>query len=85
MKIIPSKKFIDEAQKILKKDPKQRVKLEKTLNLIRTNIKYLSLRLHKLSGTENYSVSMDKSLRIIIHLEGENIFLLKIGTHEEVY
>ncbi len=85
MKIIPSKKFIDEAQKILKKDPKQRVKLEKTLNLIRTNIKYPSLRLHKLSGTENYSVSMDKSLRIIIHLEGENIFLLKIGTHEEVY
>ncbi len=85
MIIIPSKRFVGEAKKLFKKDSKYKVKLEKTLSLLQTNCKHPSLRLHKLSGTENYSVSIDLSIRIILHFEGENIFLLRIGTHDEVY
>jgi len=131
MKLIPSRKFVSEAQKFLKKNPlynrfaktphfsagdegkagfqaspeasskaveslrektlgfqpreAYKVKLEKTLNLLRSNYRHPSLRLHKLSGTGNHSVSVDKSVRIILNLEGENIFLLRIGTHDEVY
>jgi len=85
MNVIPSKRFISEARKLLKKNPLSGVKLEKTLYLLRTNCKHPSLRLHKLSGTENYSVSVDRSIRIISHFEGETVFLLRIGTHNEVY
>ena len=85
MNIIPSKKFTEEAKKILRKNPKYKEKLIKTLSLLKTNCWHPSLRLHKLSGADNYSISVDKSIRIIINLEGENIFLLRIGTHDEVY
>lgn len=85
MNVVPSKKFIGEAQKLLKKNPPYGVKLEKALYLLRTNCKHPSLRLHKLSGTENYSISVDKSIRIILHFDGEEIFLLRIGTHDDVY
>lgn len=85
MKIVPSKKFANEVEKLLKKNPQYKVKLEKALNLLRINCKHPSLRLHKLSGTENYSVSIDRSIRIIFNLDSEIIFLLRIGTHDEVY
>lgn len=85
MNIIPSKGFTEEAKKFLRKSPQHKEKLTKTLNLLRANCRHPSLRLHKLSGGENYSVSIDRSIRIIVHLDGENIFLLRIGTHDEVY
>jgi len=85
MNVIPAKKFVVEAGKFLKKNPRYRVKLEKTLYLLKIDCKHPSLRLHKLSGNENYSISIDLSIRIILHFEGENIFLLRIGRHEEVY
>ena len=85
MIIIPSKRFSIEAKKLLKKNSQYQVKLEKTLFLLQANCKHPSLRLHKLSGTENYSISVDLSIRIILHFEEEKIFLLRIGTHDEVY
>lgn len=85
MIIIPSKKFVSEAQKFLKKNPQYKEKLEKTLYLLKANPKHPSLRLHKLSGCENYSISIDISIRILLHFEKDKVFLLRIGTHDEVY
>jgi mRNA-degrading endonuclease YafQ of YafQ-DinJ toxin-antitoxin module len=57
----------------------------KTLVLLGVNLLYPSLRLHKLSGTQNYSVSVNMSIRIIFHKDQDYLYLLRIGTHEEVY
>ena len=49
------------------------------------DINHPSLRLHKLSGRNNWSVSVSKSYRIMINLDNGIIFCVKSGTHEEVY
>lgn len=49
------------------------------------NIYHPSFRLHKLIGQENYSISVDMKIRIIIHLDEDKIFLLRIGNHKQVY
>lgn len=85
MILVTSKRFDDDLRRLLKKNPLLRKKVSKCLNLLRKNPDYPSLRLHKLSGRENFSVSVDRSIRIILHFEGETIFLLRIGTHDEVY
>ncbi len=61
-------------------------KVEKTMNLLVKDPFYPSLRLHKLKNRgPDYSVSVDMSIRIILRIEGDNILLLNIGTHDEVY
>lgn len=44
-----------------------------------------SLRLHKLSGQVTYSISVTMSIRMIVVFRGDDIHLLRIGTHEDVY
>ncbi|MEK7457951.1 MAG: hypothetical protein AAB612_00470 [Patescibacteria group bacterium] len=44
-----------------------------------------SLRLHRLSGQSVYSISVTMSIRMIVAFRGDDIHLLRIGTHEDVY
>ena len=60
-------------------------KVAKTLNLIIQNPKHPSLRLHKLEGDNYWSISVDKSIRVLIIFENEIIYAYHIGKHEEVY
>lgn len=85
MILITGNRFDGELRKLLKKNPPFRSKINKCLNQLRKNPNYPSLKLHKLSGSENFSVSVDQSIRIVLHLEGDKVFLLRIGTHDEVY
>jgi len=86
LELIVSKRFEKDLSKLLKSNPRLEKKVEKTLNLLIKNPKYPSLRLHKLSGLgENYSISVDMNIRIIINIEDGKIFLLRIGSHDEVY
>lgn len=85
MTIIAGLRFDKELDKILKRNPVIAKKIYKTLGLLARNKSYPSLRLHKLTGCEDYSISVDMSIRIIIRIKGEDIFLLRIGKHEEVY
>lgn len=62
-----------------------KTRIAKTLSLMRKDIHHPSLRLHKLSGQNNWSISVTKSIRIIANIVGHNIYLLRVGKHEEVY
>jgi len=85
MEIVAGKKFSENLKDLVSGNPSSSTKVEKKLLILLENPKHPSLRLHKLSGTNNYSISVDLSIRIILHFEGDKIFLLKIGKHEEVY
>lgn len=52
---------------------------------MRNDLKHPSLRWHKLEGSRYYSISVDMSVRIIVAIDEDEIYLLRIGKHEEVY
>jgi len=85
MIVVASKQFISRLEKLLNRDNHIESRVTKTLELLRKNINYPSLRLHKLKGCDNYSISVNKSLRFIINIKENKIALLDIGTHDEVY
>ncbi len=83
MELITCSKFDSDLHHFLSKNPEYKPK--KCFSLILSNIYHPSLRLHKLVGQENYSISVDMKIRIIIHLDEDKIFLLRIGNHNQVY
>lgn len=83
--VVLSRSFKKELGKQIKHNAKLRGKVEKTLLHLNTNINNRSLRLHKLSGTEYWSVSVNESYRMKIRIEDNYIYCLKFGTHKEVY
>ena len=85
MKLIPSARFVRDLGNLEKNNERLRKLIGKTLDYLRKNPSHPSLRLHKLSGQGNYSVSVTMSIRIIITFRYGDIHLLRIGTHEEVY
>lgn len=60
-------------------------RIRKVLHLIETNPRHQSLRLHKLSGTNNFAVSVDRDIRIILHFDNDIVVLMRIGAHDELY
>ena len=88
-KLIETAGYIKKLKKFLKKHPNIFSKYKKTIFLLENNPQHPSLRLHKLQGElkEFYSVSLDLEYRIIIDfiIIDEQIFLVNIGTHDEVY
>ena len=83
--IVFTRNFKKTIKKSGKNNPELLKRVEKTLRLLRTNIKHQSLRLHKLTGTDCWAVSVNDSYRMKIKIEDKYIFCLKFGTHEEVY
>ena len=83
--LVLSNKFQKQIKQIVKSNPRIKPRLAKTFELLRENVSHPSLRLHKLSGQNNWSVSVTRSIRIIVHIEDSQIYLLRIGTHDEVY
>lgn len=84
MAIYPSRQFQKDL-KNLYKNTNYKTKVKKSLYLLQSNPNHPSLRLHKLSGTNNYSVSVDMSIRIINNIDSDDIYLLRIGPHQLVY
>ncbi len=84
-RIIFTKKFDQELKKLTKHNKTLKIRIIKTIKILSDNINQKSLRLHKLDGLDNWSISVNKSIRIIINVENEKIYLLQIGTHDEVY
>jgi mRNA-degrading endonuclease YafQ of YafQ-DinJ toxin-antitoxin module len=85
MNLVPSTHFIEELGKLEKRNVSLKRAVIKTLNQIRMNPSHPSLRLHKLSGQDTYSVSVTPSIRIIFTWRGDEAYLLRIGSHENVY
>lgn len=79
--------LVKQLETVKKKDTKLHKRIQKQLNLFKLNTTHPSLRIHKLSGPlkQMWTLSVTTSLRIAYIQKGEDIFLLKIGTHDEVY
>jgi addiction module RelE/StbE family toxin len=88
-KLVYSDNFLKKAKKLIKKNPPIKNKVYKTFELLENNPFHPSLRLHKLKGNlkDYYSISIDMSYRIIIDfvIKDNEIILLDIGTHDDVY
>ncbi|MEN4046713.1 type II toxin-antitoxin system mRNA interferase toxin, RelE/StbE family [Sulfurimonas sp. NWX367] len=84
-----SKKYEKTVKKFFKKHQNLKGKYTKTILLLQKNPFYPSLRLHKLQGSlsEYHSVSIDMDYRILIDfiIIDEQIILIDIGSHDEVY
>lgn len=85
MKLVASTHFDKNLNKLLKSNPQLKSKIGKTLRYMQLDLTYPSLRLHKLSGNNLWSVSVDLSIRILFSQKGNTLFLLDIGKHKEVY
>ncbi|OGG24218.1 hypothetical protein A3A79_03450 [Candidatus Gottesmanbacteria bacterium RIFCSPLOWO2_01_FULL_43_11b] len=59
--------------------------VRKQLALFQTNPVHPSLRLHKIGSRQFWSISVDKSIRILILFEKDRIWVYHIGKHEDVY
>lgn len=85
MRIFYSAVFSKDLSRLLKRDRKYSKKVEKVITFMEFDIRHPSLRLHKLSAMEFYSISVDMKIRIILKMNKDELFLLRIGTHDEVY
>ena len=85
MKIYPTEKFKDHFRYLVRKNSKYEKRVHKCLYLLDFDINHPSLRLHKLSGLEVYSVSVDMKVRILLTIFDEKIMLLDIRSHDEMY
>ena len=88
-KLIYPESYIKRARKFLKKHPEIHNQYQKTLELLELNPYHPSLRLHSLQGRMSglSSVSINISYRIVLELiiEGDEILLVNIGKHDQVY
>ena len=84
-----SKKYTKNAKKFFKKHQDLKKRYFKTLDILQVNPFHPSLRLHKLQGNlkEYHSISLDLEYRIILDfiIVNEQIILVDIGNHEDVY
>lgn len=85
MSLVLSTAFQKEMLKLATKNPQLKKQLAKTLKLLAASPTHPSLRLHKLSHRRDFSVSVNMSIRIIFRFVGADVYLLSIGTHDQVY
>jgi len=88
-KIIYTHSYEERARRFLKKHPDITKQYQKTLELLELNPFHPSLRLHKFKtkNFEGYSISINLSYRISMEfqLSGDEIVLINIGDHQEIY
>ena len=84
MRILASGRFLRRAKKL--KEP-QATMLRAALRRFASDPRDALLHVHKLKGElESYwAFSVDENLRVLFRWEGENVFLVNIGTHDQVY
>lgn len=80
-----TKRFIKDLDKLISKNPQLKNKVSKQIKILRRNPRHGSLRLHKLAGLDQWSISINRSTRLIFSIRGNKVFCLRIGTHDEVY
>ncbi|MGB3650270.1 MAG: type II toxin-antitoxin system mRNA interferase toxin, RelE/StbE family [Rivularia sp. (in: cyanobacteria)] len=91
--LVWSAKFVRQFKRLTKKNTQIRIQIEKTLELLIEDPFDSSLRTHKLKGTLDkvWSCSVDYDIRILFEFVidpesgEEEIFLLTLGSHDDVY
>jgi len=88
-KLVFPESYIRRARKFLKKHPEIHSQYRKTLELLELDPYHPSLRLHSLQGNLSglSSVAINISYRIVLELmiKGNEILLINIGKHDQVY
>lgn len=88
-KLIWTPKFIKEVDKFIRKYPELINSFKECMIKLENDSFSPSLKTHKLKGTLNncYSSSINFKFRIVFEFSenSEEIILLNIGTHDEVY
>ncbi|MCT7959110.1 type II toxin-antitoxin system mRNA interferase toxin, RelE/StbE family [Laspinema sp. D1] len=85
--------FVRGFKRLIRRNPQLKTQIQQTLEQLSTEPFYPSLRTHKLKGDleEFWACSIDYSHRIIFRFvsnpetELEEIFLVSLGSHDEVY
>ncbi|MBF0459098.1 MAG: type II toxin-antitoxin system mRNA interferase toxin, RelE/StbE family [Nitrospirae bacterium] len=87
MTIKADKPFIKKASKYFKKDPTLKKEYLDFASKIVNNPFNPSLKTHKLSGNlkDRYACSLTHDIRIVFTISDDTIYLLNIGSHDEVY
>lgn len=85
MEIRFTKSFETEYKKLVKGNETLKKRIRKQLQLLQIRPNHPSLRLHKLGKNEFWSISINKSVRVLIILEKNWIYIYHIGKHEDVY
>jgi mRNA-degrading endonuclease YafQ of YafQ-DinJ toxin-antitoxin module len=88
-RLVYPESYVRRARKFLRKHPEILNQYRKVLELLELNPFHPSLRLHSLKGRLRglSSVSINISYRVVIELiiEDDEILLVNIGTHDELY
>jgi len=88
-KIFREEKFIKKAKKFFKKHPEFIIKFKEIIGKLERNPFDNSLKTHKLKGKLEsfYACSLNYEYRIVLSIiiSDNKIFLIDIGTHDEVY
>lgn len=88
-RLIYPESYIRRARKFFKKHPEILGQYRKALELLELDPTHPSLRLHRLQGplSELASVSVNMKHRIVIEfiIQGQDILLVNIGKHDQVY
>ena len=86
-KLIFVESYLKKEKIFIKKHPEFVERYKKVLRLLELNPFHPSLRLHNLKGKlkEYWSVYISLSYRIILKIRRDELILLDIGHHEEVY
>lgn len=88
-KLVFTEHYLKKEKLFIKKHKDLIDRYKKTLKLLETNPYHPSLRLHSLKGKfqGKYSVSITMNYRIILTfaVKDEEIVLIDIGSHDEVY
>jgi addiction module RelE/StbE family toxin len=92
MNLVWSPAFIRAVKRLVRQNPSMRSQIEQTLQLLAEDPFHPKLRTHKLKGelAGKWSCSIDYSNRIIFRIvedsdSREEILLLTLGSHDEVY
>jgi mRNA-degrading endonuclease YafQ of YafQ-DinJ toxin-antitoxin module len=84
-----SSKFENKLIKLGKRNKDVFRKLSKQIELLKDDVSYPSLRLHKLDSVveDLWSLSLDRKLRTIFiwNVEIDEVYFVDIGNHDEVY
>jgi len=84
MRVSVSSRFLRRAKKL--KEPQSSM-LRAALRRFGTDPQDPLLRTHKLKGelADYWAFSVDDNLRVVFRWEGEEAFLVNLGSHDEVY
>ncbi len=84
MRVTASSRFLRKAKKL--REPRPSL-LRAALRRFAADPQDPLLHTHKLKGdlSDYWSFSVDDDLRVLFRWHGENVFLVNIGTHDEVY